>query len=49
MAAAVVVLELLVIAFIQWRYMDTPLVSAAAKVMLGSGPVLATGVLIGSS
>jgi rubrerythrin len=48
-AAAVVVLELLAIAFIQWRYMDTPPVSAAAKVMLGGGLVLATGILIGSS
>jgi rubrerythrin len=48
-AAVVVVLELLAIAFIQWRYMDTPPLSAAAKVMLGGGLVLATGVLIGSS
>jgi erythrin-vacuolar iron transport family protein len=48
-AAAVVVVELLAIAFIQWRYMDTPPISAAAKVMLGGGLVLATGVLIGSS
>ena len=48
-AAVVVVIELLLIAFIQWRYMDTPPVSAAAKVMLGGGLVLATGVLIGSS
>ena len=48
-AAVVVVFELLAIAFIQWRYMDTPPVSAAAKVMLGGGLVLATGVLIGSS
>jgi rubrerythrin len=48
-AAVVVVIELLIIAFIQWRYMDTPPVSAAAKVMLGGGLVLATGVLIGSS
>jgi rubrerythrin len=48
-AAAVVVFELLAIAFIQWRYMDTPPVSAAAKVMLGGGLVLVTGVLIGSS
>jgi hypothetical protein len=45
----VVVAEILAIAYIQWRYMDTPPVSAAAKVMLGGGPVLATGVLIGSS
>jgi rubrerythrin len=48
-AAVVVVLELLAIAFIQWRYMETPPLSAAAKVMLGGGLVLATGVLIGSS
>ncbi len=48
-ATIVVVLELLAIAFIQWRYMDTPPISAAAKVMLGGGLVFATGVLIGSS
>jgi rubrerythrin len=48
-AAVVVVIELLAIAYIQWRYMDTPPVSAAAKVMLGGGLVLATGILIGSS
>jgi hypothetical protein len=29
--------------------MNTPPVSAAAKVMLGGGLVLATGILIGSS
>ena len=48
-AAIVVVFELLAIAFIQWRYMDTPPVSAAAKVMLGGGLVLATGILIGNA
>lgn len=48
-AAIVVLIELLAIAYIQWRYMDTPPVSAAAKVMLGGGLVLATGILIGSS
>ncbi len=48
-ACAVVVLELLVIAWIQWRYMETPPVSAAAKVMLGGALVLAAGILIGSS
>ena len=48
-AAVVVVIELLAIAYIQWRYMETPPISAAAKVMLGGGLVLATGVLIGSS
>ena len=49
LAAIVVAIELLVIAWIQWRYMATPPVSAAAKVMLGGGLVLATGILIGSS
>ncbi len=48
-AAVVVLFELLAIAFIQWRYMDTAPVSAAAKVMLGGGLVLATGILIGSA
>jgi rubrerythrin len=49
LAVVVVLLELLSIAYIQWRYMDTPPFSAAAKVMLGGGLVVATGVLIGSS
>ena len=48
-ACIVVVIELAVIAWIQWRYMDTPPLSAAAKVMLGGGLVLAAGVLIGGS
>jgi erythrin-vacuolar iron transport family protein len=48
-AGIVVVFELLAIAFIQWRYMETPPVSAAAKVMLGGGLVLATGILIGNT
>jgi erythrin-vacuolar iron transport family protein len=49
MAAVVVFVELLVIAYIQWRYMEAPPVSAAAKVMLGGGLVLATGILIGNA
>jgi hypothetical protein len=48
LAAVVVVFELLAIAWIQWRYMDTPPVSAAAKVMLGGALVLAAGILIGN-
>ena len=48
LAGVVVVIELLAIAWIQWRYMDTPPVSAAAKVMLGGALVLAAGILIGS-
>ena len=49
LAGIVVAIELAVIAWVQWRYMDTPPVSAAAKVMLGGGLVLATGILIGIS
>ncbi|MGI4941429.1 MAG: iron exporter MbfA [Janthinobacterium lividum] len=48
-AGVVVVFELLAIAWIQWKYMDTPPVSAVAKVMLGGAIVLALGILIGSS
>jgi len=48
-AAIVVVIELLTIAWVQWKYMDTPPLSAAAKVMLGGALVLATGILIGNA
>ena len=47
-AAIVVVIELSAIAWIQYRYMETPPLSAAAKVMLGGALVLAAGILIGS-
>jgi len=46
-ACVVVVIELAAIAWIQWRYMDTPPLSAAAKVMIGGALVFAAGVLIG--
>jgi erythrin-vacuolar iron transport family protein len=48
-ACVVVVFELAAIAWVQWRFMDTPPLSAVAKVMLGGGLVLGVGVLIGSS
>lgn len=48
-AGVVVVVELAAIAYIQYRYMDTPPLSAIAKVMLGGALVLAVGILIGSS
>jgi erythrin-vacuolar iron transport family protein len=48
-ACIVVVFELVAIALIQWKYMKTPPLAAAAKVMLGGGLVLAAGILIGSS
>lgn len=47
LAGIVVFIELAIIAYIQYRYMQTPPVSAAAKVMLGGALVLAAGVLIG--
>ncbi len=49
LAGVVVVIELATIAWIQWKYMDTAPLSAAAKVMLGGALVLATGILIGSA
>lgn len=49
LAGAVTVIELALIAAIQWKYMDTSPLVATAKVMLGGALVLATGVLIGSS
>jgi rubrerythrin len=49
LAFIVVVVELVTIAYVQWRYMETPLLSSAAKVMLGGALVLAAGILIGSA
>jgi len=48
-AAAVVAVELAVIAFIRNRWMDTPILSAALQVVVGGLLVFATGVLIGNS
>jgi len=48
-AVIVVALELAIIAYIQYRFMETPPLSAVAKVMLGGALVLAVGILIGSS
>ncbi len=47
-AGCVVLVELAIIAWIQFRFMETPPFSAAAKVMLGGALVLAAGVLIGN-
>jgi rubrerythrin len=49
LAAGVVFVELLVIAWIRNRYMDTPLTSAAFQVVVGGVLVFLTGILIGSS
>ena len=48
-AGGVVVVELCLISWVQFRFMQTPPVSAAAKVMLGGALVLAAGILIGRS
>ncbi|MFK8253577.1 iron exporter MbfA [Ancylobacter terrae] len=48
-AAVVVAIELVAIAWIRWRYMETPFHSAAVQVMLGGVLVLLTGIFIGSS
>jgi VIT1/CCC1 family predicted Fe2+/Mn2+ transporter len=47
-AAAVVIVELAVIAWIRNRYMETPLLSAAFQVVGGGLLVFAAGVVIGS-
>lgn len=48
-AAAVVILELWAIAYIQKRYMQTPFWRAALQVVLGGALVFAAGILIGSA
>ena len=48
-AAVVVAIELWLIAWIRWTYMDTPFLNAAIQIVLGGALVLATGVVIGSS
>jgi rubrerythrin len=48
-AFAVVIVELAVISWIRWRYMDTPFWSATFQIMVGGALVFAAGILIGSS
>ncbi len=48
-AFAVVIVELGIITWIRWKYMDTPPFSAAMQVGFGGALVFATGILIGSS
>ena len=45
----VVVVELAVISWIRWRFMDTPFLSAAFQVGVGGALVFIAGILIGSS
>jgi len=48
-AAGVVLAELLLIAWIRNRYMDTPLLAATFQVVVGGVIVFVAGILIGSS
>jgi hypothetical protein len=48
-AFGVVAIELLVIAWVRHRYMDTPLLSAGFQVIVGGVIVFAAGILIGRS
>jgi len=48
-AMVVVVIELSIISFIRWRYMDTPLLSAAFQVIVGGLLVFLAGWFIGAS
>jgi rubrerythrin len=48
-AMIVVIVELGIISWIRWRYMDTPPLSAALQVGFGGALVFATGILIGNS
>ena len=49
LAVIVVIVELGVITWIRWKYMDTPPFSAALQIGFGGALVFATGILIGSS
>ena len=49
LAVLVVIAELAAISWVRWKYMDTPLFSAAVQVGFGGALVFATGILIGSS
>lgn len=48
-AVAVVVVELLAISWIRWRYMDTPFLNATFQVIIGGTLVFLAGILIGSA
>jgi rubrerythrin len=49
LAFLVVIAELLAIAWIRWRYMETPFWRASFQIVLGGALVFAAGVLIGSA
>lgn len=49
LAICVVVVELAVISWVRWKYMDTPPISAATQVAFGGALVFAAGILIGNA
>jgi erythrin-vacuolar iron transport family protein len=49
LAVIVVAIELVVISYIRYRYMDTPFLQAAFQIMVGGALVFLTGIFIGSS
>jgi hypothetical protein len=48
-AIAVVIVELAVISWVRWKYMDTPPLSATLQVAFGGALVFGVGIAIGSS
>lgn len=46
-AIAIVIMELIAISWIRWKYMETPFHSAMIQILLGGALVLAAGILIG--
>ena len=48
-AGVVVAIELSAIAYIRWKWMETPFTSALVQVVLGGLLVLVTGIVIGSN
>lgn len=48
-AMIIVLVELMVIAWVRHRYMETPLLKAAVQIIIGGAIVFAAGILIGTS
>ncbi|NVN10038.1 MULTISPECIES: iron exporter MbfA [Nguyenibacter] len=48
-AVLVVVIELLVISWVRWRYQETPFGAAVVQIIVGGALVFAAGILIGSA
>ncbi|QCI63491.1 iron exporter MbfA [Phreatobacter stygius] len=48
-AIAIVVIELWAIAWIRWRFMDTPFLKAVFQIVVGGTLVLITGILLGNA